>query len=77
MIYTVLWLAWLVWFLIEEGIALARGGPGATLSAHVWRWFGTDRNERHPQSGWTRIRRVALAGFMLWLAIHFMTGGWW
>ncbi|MEV6638070.1 hypothetical protein AB0M54_45845 [Actinoplanes sp. NPDC051470] len=79
-VYTVLWLLWLAYFAVVEGVALFNSKPGDTLSEHVWMWFGTQRRKpgepaREP-SGWTKVRRVALAGFLVWLAVHFLTGGW-
>lgn len=76
--YTLGWLLWIAWFVIEEGVALTKGGKGATLSAHVWWWFGTTTNSLHvhpnPTAG-LRARRFALAAFLAWLCLHFLTGG--
>lgn len=74
-IFTALWLLWLVYFLVVEGFALFKSSPGATLSAHVWAWFGTDTKNRSNRSGWARLRKLALLAFMVWLLVHFMTGG--
>lgn len=78
--WTWAWIAWGVYFLIVEGAALYRSYPGGTLSAHIWLWFGTRRRKpgepvRTP-SAWTRLRRIALIAFMVWLTAHFITGGW-
>jgi hypothetical protein len=77
--YTIGWLAWLAWFAVEESIALARGGTKATLSGHVWAWFGINNGSggapTPSPSGWTRTRRFALAAFLAWLSLHFLTGG--
>lgn len=78
MIYTVGWLVWIAWFLIEEGVALTKGGKGATLSAHVWWWFGTSRDSLHVHPAPTpalRARRFTLLALLAWLAVHFLTGG--
>ena len=78
-VYTVLWLLWLAYFLVVEGVALFNSRPGDTLSEHVWLWFGTEwRKGQSPRerSGWTQLRRVLLAAFMVWLTVHFLTGGW-
>jgi hypothetical protein len=77
--YTLGWLAWLAWFAVEEGFALFKGGTKDTLSGHVWRWFGINSGDGGTPTpaphGWTRARRLALAGFLAWLALHFLTGG--
>lgn len=74
------WAVWVVYFLIVEGVALFNSKPGDTLSEHVWMLFGTQRRKPgepvRPRSGWTQLRRVVLLAFMVWLAAHFLTGGW-
>lgn len=75
--FTAAWVAWIAAFVVIEGIALYRKKEGDTLSEHVWKWFGTARDGR-PQSqpsGWVRLRRFALLAFMVWLSVHFLTGG--
>jgi Ni,Fe-hydrogenase I cytochrome b subunit len=74
-IYTYLWLGMGLYFLVVEGFALFKSKPGSTLSAHVWAWFGTDINNRQNRSLWARLRRIALLAFLVWLVVHFMTGG--
>jgi hypothetical protein len=78
-LYTVGWLAWIAWFLAEEGVALFKGGTKDTLSGHVWAWFGINKGNGGPPStnpaGWVRARRFALAAFLAWLSLHFLTGG--
>jgi hypothetical protein len=77
-IWTIGWFVWILYFAVLEGVALFRSKPGDTLSEHVWVWFGTQKADlSRPVTGWTRIRRVILGGFMLWLSIHFLTGGIW
>lgn len=69
--------AWLIWglgFIAIEGAALRNKTTGDTLSEHVWKLFHTARGQRADRT--TQVRRVALLGFMAWLAVHFMTGGW-
>jgi len=71
------WLAWLGMFALLEGVALVRKAPGDTLSEHVWRWFATSRSAGSGQpSGWVRFRRLVLLSGMVWLLVHFLTGGW-
>ena len=78
--WTWLWLAWIGWFLLVEGMALFNSTPGDTLSEHCWAWFGTRRRRpgepERRRSGWTQLRRVILLSFMVWLTVHFLTGGW-
>lgn len=81
------WLGWLGLFAGLESWALyrswrarraGRGDQRDTLSEHVWVWFGVNRGGtgvyRHA-TAWARVRRVILGAFMLWLTIHFLTGG--
>ena len=70
-LYTLAWCGWLVAFFVIELPALFNDRKDDTLSEHVWNWFAISRKGR----AW-RIRRVILGGFMLWLSVHFMTGGW-
>jgi hypothetical protein len=77
--WTVGWLAWLGAFVALEGPALMNKTQGDTLSEHVWKWFATSRadmkKDNGKTTGWVRVRRVILVGFMAWLSIHFATGG--
>lgn len=79
--FTIGWILWLLWFVVEEGMAFKKGQTGNTLSEHVWKWFGIpDLNSKvpvtqEPITGWVRARRFALLAFMAWLAVHFLTGG--
>lgn len=78
--YTLAWLAWLGYFLVVEGMALFNSRPSDTLSEHVWAWFGTQRRKPgepiRDRSGWTQARRFVLLAFMVWVTVHFLTGGW-
>lgn len=77
--YTVGWLAWILWFLVEEGIALVRGSTKDTLSGHVWAWFGINSGTGGAPSmnpgPWLRLRRFGLLALLAWLCLHFLTGG--
>lgn len=86
--YTVGWLVWLGYFGVLEGAALVKSykarkagadDPRDTFSEHVWVWAGVNKRgigiERNANA-WARIRRVVLGGFMLWLSVHFLAGGW-
>lgn len=69
--YTLGWLLWLLWFGVEEFLALKlHRGQGMTLSEHVWAWFAIGNQGRF----W-RLRRFALLSFLAWLCAHFLTGG--
>lgn len=59
------WLMWMVYFALAEGIALFNHRPGDTFSAHVWWWMG---------AGWS-WQRVIVAVFLAWLAYHFVKQG--
>jgi hypothetical protein len=64
--WTWAWMAWLVVFLcIEIPAAIKR--KGATLSEHVWKWFGI----RTKDKGY-RWKRLVLAGFLIALSCHFV-----
>jgi hypothetical protein len=73
MIWTTLWLVWFAMFLVVEGAALFNKTAGDTLSEHVWKWFATGGGVK--MTGWVRLRRVVLMGFLAWLLVHFMSGG--
>lgn len=68
--YTIAWIAWMAIFGVVEGLALFNKKPGDTLSEHVWKWFAIKTGKR--SDGW---RRTILAMGLLWLALHFLTGG--
>lgn len=72
--WTVLWIVWLLTFLVIEGVALSRKEKNDTLSEHVWRWFSTAKGQKPTRT--TQVRRFLLLAFVIWLALHFMTGGW-
>jgi hypothetical protein len=77
--WTLGWLGWIAWFAVEESLALAKGGTAATLSGHVWKWFGINGgNGGAPlpaQNSFIRLRRLALLAGLAWLTAHFLTGG--
>lgn len=59
--FTIAWIAWLVLFLVIEGLAIWSEAPGGTLSAHVRAWF-----KGHL---W---RQIVGWAFFLWLSTHFL-----
>lgn len=69
--WTVLWLMWIAMFFAIEVPAILDKDRGDTLSEHVWKWFGITNKSR----GY-KLRRVILVFFLVWLVIHFLTGGW-
>ena len=69
--YTVAWLVWLALFIVIEGLAIRDKRKGDTLSEHCWEWFAVKQRKR----AW-RWRRILLASFMVWLTVHFLSGGW-
>lgn len=77
--WTVAWIAWGVAFAVIEGAALVNARSGDTLSEHVWAWLGVRRDGTAPARTprWTlRVARLIVLSGLLWLAIHFATGGW-
>jgi hypothetical protein len=69
--FTLAWALWGVFFLIVEGLALWNRRIGDTLSEHIWRWLGIGQTVTQ----WIRVRRfITLAG-LLWMILHFFTGG--
>lgn len=76
--YTICWILWVSWFVIEECLALRNGGYKGTLSYHVWTVFAIDTCHNPPKQWVTpawRLRRFLLASLMAWLSLHLLTGG--
>jgi hypothetical protein len=69
-IYTVLWIVWIGIFGAIEGRAIANKAKGDTLSEHVWKWFAVTSTDKA-----TRSRRVLLLCGLVWLSVHFLSGG--
>lgn len=72
MIWTILWVIWIIGFFAVEIPAIIhekRHGSGATLSAHVRSWFSTMKHDK----AW-RIRRLVLLFLLVWLVVHFFAG---
>lgn len=78
-VFTWLWIGWGLAFAVIEGVALANSRAGDTLSEHVWAWLGVRRGRAWPERTprWTlRVARSVVLSGLLWLALHFATGGW-
>lgn len=75
--WTWAWIAWAVYFLVVEGMALFNSRPGDTLSEHVWAFIGIRRkgDDLRQPTGWTRLRRFLVLAFLAWLSVHLLTGG--
>ena len=81
--FTLLWIGLGICALIIEGVALFNSRSGDTLSEHIWAWLGVRRGDAgKPGYGfvaprWTlRVARLLLIFFLVWLTLHFVTGGW-
>jgi len=72
MIFTIVWVTWLLVFLGIEAVALIRKERGDTLSEHVWLWFNLRKSGK---TTWQKVRRYGFLAFWLWLTIHFVSGG--
>lgn len=88
-VFTLLWAAVAAAAITIEGVALLNSRRNDTLSEHVWAWLGvrtlTWENPatqtyggRPPTSPvWTlRVARCVLIFGLVWLLLHFTTGGW-
>lgn len=73
--WTIGWLAWGLWFAVEEGWALRTVGTRGTLSWLVWTLGGTRKGLTRGPGPLLRARRIGLLAVMAWLTVHFLTGG--
>jgi hypothetical protein len=60
--WSIVWGAWIAYFIVAERIALRGHHKDAPLSAHLRWWLGV-----HKGCWWGR---VAFAGFFCWLSRH-------
>jgi hypothetical protein len=67
-VWTLLWISWILAFAIIEFAALHNDLPGDTLSEHLRRWFSVKK-----KLGRT-VFLVAFGGFCCWFGIHVLTG---
>ena len=70
--WSMTWLGLIAVGVVIELAALTNKRPDDTLSEHVWRWFAVREKKRR---GWVGARRAALLLLMVWLTVHFVTGG--
>jgi hypothetical protein len=70
MIWTLLWVGWLLAFLAIEIPAVIRPAAGDTLYEHFWRFLGRGQQ----RTEWIRLRRVTFLAFSAWLVVHLFTG---
>lgn len=77
-VFTWAWIAWGLAFCVIEGVALVNSRSGDTLSEHVWAFMGVRRaGQPYRTPRWTlRVARTVILSGLLWLALHFATGGW-
>ena len=66
-----MWVAWIAAFGVIEGVALFNKKKGDTLSENVWRWFKV----KDPDSSGRSLRMGVLGAFLIWMLVHFMSGG--
>lgn len=63
-IFAFLWIGWVAYFAIVEGLAFALRRTDLTLSDFTWRFEG---------AGWT-AGRYLVAAILLWAALHLTFG---
>jgi len=71
-IWTLLWLAWVLVFLAIEIPALVNRTKGDTFSEHVWWLIGRGL----PATPGVKLRRLAFLSFATWLVVHLFFSGW-
>lgn len=71
-----LWLVWILFFLVVEGIALFNSSKQDTLSEQVWAYVTQPDRRRGKKSAawWVWPGRIGIALFAGWLVFHFWTG---
>ena len=66
-LFTIGWILWLLWFVVEEGLAFKSDSTPNTLSGHVWFWFAV-----FDPKAW--LRHIVLLAFLVWLTVHLSFG---
>jgi hypothetical protein len=69
---TYIWITLLVVAGIVEIYTIFNKKPNDTFSEHIWRWFSIKKGT----GKFKKTRRFILLVIMVWLAVHFLTGGW-
>ena len=67
--FTYAWIAFIAFFGIAEGRALARKDKGDTLSEHVWKWMDVKDDAGNVRKTYT-VKRIGLIGGLAWLLAH-------
>lgn len=71
--FTVAWVFWVVFFLVVEGVALARKRKDDTFSEHWWHLFRV----RSSAPRWVKVSLTVLQlAFGTWLVGHLVFGLW-
>ena len=65
------WGAWAISGCALEAWTFAKGDVGTTLSANVWDLCHIDRRQPFNE----KLRRAITIGFIVWLPVHWATGG--
>lgn len=71
MIFTVLWITWILLFVVVEGVALVRKDKGDTLSEHVWKVLRVRDDRPTPMAV---VGRILLGAGIIWLFVHLVFG---
>jgi hypothetical protein len=66
-----LWATWAITGCALEAWTLTKAEQGSTLSANVWDLCHIDRRQPFNE----KLRRGVTVGFIVWLPIHWATGG--
>lgn len=71
--FTVAWIVWILFFVVVEGVALARKRKGDTFSEHWWALFRV----RASAPRWLKVTlTVVQLAFGVWLVGHLAFGLW-
>lgn len=68
MIWTILWIAWILMFAGIELVAVINDSRGDTLSEHLRKWFCVDTHVG--RTVWLIVSGV----FFAWFVVHITTG---
>ena len=68
MLYTILWVVWILMFVVIEAKAISNDVDEDTLSEHLRKWFNVDTHVG--RTVWLIVSGV----FMAWFIVHIATG---